>query len=62
MKEAFATACRRNGWTCRSVTVMYPGFKFGEGDHVVEIAKQALQKLIVHVNYNKVVAAVMQML
>ena len=27
------------------VAVMYPGFKFGEGDHVVEIAEKAAAKI-----------------
>lgn len=27
------------------VEVMYPGFKFGDGDYVVEIAKRAAEKI-----------------
>ena len=41
------------------VKVMYPGFKFADGDHVVEVAKRAAEKLVVHL-FTKVVAEVMQ--
>ena len=27
------------------VEIMYPGFKFGDGDHVVEVAKKAAAKI-----------------
>ena len=42
------------------VQVMYPGFKFGEGDHVVEVAKKAAAKIGRSVNYYIVVVEVMQ--
>lgn len=46
MKEAFATAAAEMGGRAEvGVTVMYPGFKYGDGDHVVEIAKQAAAKI-----------------
>lgn len=46
MKEAFATAAAEMGGRAEvNVTVMYPGFKFGDGDQVVEIAKQAAAKI-----------------
>ena len=46
MKEAFATAAAEMGGRAEvEVTVMYPGFKFGAGDHVVEIARQAAAKI-----------------
>ena len=62
MKEAFESAAGEMGGRAEvDVTVMYPGFKFGDGDHVVEVAKKAAAKLIAHVNYNKVAAEVMQM-
>ena len=41
------------------VNVMYPGFKFADGDHVVEVAKRT-EKLVVHLLFTKVVAEVMQ--
>lgn len=42
MKEAFeSTATEMGGRAEVEVTVMYPGFKFGEGDHVVEVARRA---------------------
>ncbi|KAA0549503.1 M20/M25/M40 family metallo-hydrolase [Bacillus sp. BGMRC 2118] len=42
MKEAFeSTAAEMGGRAEVEVTVMYPGFKFGEGDHVVEVARRA---------------------
>ncbi|WP_100331500.1 M20/M25/M40 family metallo-hydrolase [Bacillus xiapuensis] len=46
MKEAFEqTAAEMNGRAQVEVHVMYPGFKFGEGDHVVEIAKKAAARI-----------------
>lgn len=42
MKEAFETTASEMGGRAEvEVTVMYPGFKFGEGDHVVEVARRA---------------------
>ncbi|MFK2824292.1 M20/M25/M40 family metallo-hydrolase [Bacillus sp. B190/17] len=46
MKEAFEqTAAEMNGRADVQVEVMYPGFKFGEGDHVVEVAKKAAARI-----------------
>ena len=46
MKEAFETAAAEMGGRAEvEVKVMYPGFKFGDGDHVVEVAKQAAAKI-----------------
>ena len=42
MKEAFESAAASMGGTAQvEVEVMYPGFKYSDGDHVVEIAKKA---------------------
>jgi tripeptide aminopeptidase len=46
MKEAFETTAKEmGGEAIVDVTVMYPGFKFGDGDHVVEVAKKAAAKI-----------------
>ncbi|MDU1847402.1 MAG: tripeptidase T [Niallia nealsonii] len=46
MKEAFeSTATEMGGQAIVEVDVMYPGFKFGEGDHVVEVARKAAAKI-----------------
>ncbi|KAB7708834.1 M20/M25/M40 family metallo-hydrolase [Bacillus aerolatus] len=46
MKEAFEqTAAHMNGRAEVEVEVMYPGFKFGDGDYVVEIAKKAAARI-----------------
>lgn len=46
MKVAFEeTANQMGGRAEVEVTVMYPGFKFSDGDHVVEIAKRAAAKI-----------------
>lgn len=46
MKAAFESAAEEMGGTAEvEVTVMYPGFKFGEGDYVVEVAKRAAEKI-----------------
>lgn len=46
MKEAFETTAQEmGGEAIVDVTVMYPGFKFGDGDHVVEVAKKAAAKI-----------------
>ncbi|TYR82493.1 M20/M25/M40 family metallo-hydrolase [Priestia megaterium] len=46
MKEAFETEAQEMGGRAEvDVQVMYPGFKFGEGDHVVEIAKKAIASI-----------------
>ena len=46
MKEAFeSTATEMGGQAVVEVDVMYPGFKFGEGDHVVEVARKAAAKI-----------------
>ncbi|MGD6815617.1 tripeptidase T [Metabacillus sp. 84] len=42
MKAAFEEAAKELGGEAEvEIQVMYPGFKFGEGDHVVEVAKRA---------------------
>ncbi|HJV31392.1 MAG TPA: M20/M25/M40 family metallo-hydrolase [Bacillales bacterium] len=46
MREAFESVAEQMGGKAEvTVEVMYPGFKFGEGDHVVEIAKKAAAKI-----------------
>jgi tripeptide aminopeptidase len=46
MKNAFETAASEMGGKAEvDVQVMYPGFKFGEGDEVVEVAKRAAKKI-----------------
>jgi len=46
MKEAFETTAAQMGGKAEvEVTVMYPGFKFKDGDHVVEVAKRAAAKI-----------------
>ncbi len=46
MKEAFeSTAAEMGGSAEVEVTVMYPGFKYDHGDHVVEVAKKAAAKI-----------------
>lgn len=46
MKEAFETVASNMGGQAEvEIEVMYPGFKFGDGDEVVEIAKRAAEKI-----------------
>lgn len=46
MKEAFETVANDMGGRVEfNYEVMYPGFKFADGDHVVEIAKKAVGKV-----------------
>ncbi|CAI8784271.1 MULTISPECIES: tripeptidase T [Bacillus] len=46
MKEAFETTAKEMGGQADvEVKVMYPGFKFADGDHVVEVAKRAAEKI-----------------
>lgn len=46
MKDAFETVATAMGGRAEvNVEVMYPGFKFGEGDHVVEVARAAAAKI-----------------
>jgi tripeptide aminopeptidase len=46
MKEAFETTATSMGGRAEvDVEVMYPGFKYGEGDYVVEIARKAAAKI-----------------
>ncbi|WP_423407327.1 tripeptidase T [Heyndrickxia sp. MSNUG] len=46
MKEAFESAAQEMGGKADvDVQVMYPGFKFGEGDLVVELARKAAAKI-----------------
>ena len=46
MKEAFESAAQEMGGKADvEIQVMYPGFKFGEGDLVVELARKAAAKI-----------------
>jgi tripeptide aminopeptidase len=46
MKEAYETvAAEMGGHAEVEIEVMYPGFKYSEGDHVVEVAKKAVEKI-----------------
>ncbi len=46
MKEAFETVANEmGGEAIVDIEVMYPGFKYGHGDHVVEVAKIAAEKI-----------------
>ncbi|GGE54152.1 tripeptidase T [Priestia taiwanensis] len=46
MKEAFESVAKEMGGRAEvDVEVMYPGFKFADGDHVVEVAKRAMEKI-----------------
>lgn len=46
MKEAFESTAEAMGGRAEvDVEVMYPGFKFADGDHVVEVAKKAAAKI-----------------
>ncbi|MEC1722994.1 M20/M25/M40 family metallo-hydrolase [Schinkia azotoformans] len=46
MKEAFETTAKEmGGEAIVDVEVMYPGFKYGDGDHVVELAKKAITNI-----------------
>lgn len=46
MKDAFETVAAEMGGSAEvEVQVMYPGFKYGDGDLVVEIAKKAAKKI-----------------
>ncbi|RFU64233.1 M20/M25/M40 family metallo-hydrolase [Peribacillus saganii] len=46
MKEAFQSAAEEMGGRAEvDITIMYPGFKFAEGDHVVEVARKAAEKI-----------------
>ncbi|MEK5426651.1 M20/M25/M40 family metallo-hydrolase [Cytobacillus sp. FSL R7-0680] len=46
MKVAFESAAEEMGGRAEvNIEVMYPGFKFADGDHVVEVAKKAAEKV-----------------
>ncbi|MCH1626659.1 M20/M25/M40 family metallo-hydrolase [Ferdinandcohnia quinoae] len=46
MKDAFESVANDMGGSAEvEITVMYPGFKFGDGDHVVEVAKKAAVRI-----------------
>lgn len=46
MKEAFESAASDMGGRAEvDIKVMYPGFKFSDGDHVVEVAKKAVANI-----------------
>lgn len=62
MKEAFESTAEEMGGKAEiEVQVMYPGFKFGEGDHVVEVARKAAAKIGRTCELLKSGAEVMQM-
>ncbi|MBB5173026.1 M20/M25/M40 family metallo-hydrolase [Texcoconibacillus texcoconensis] len=43
MKQAFEEVTESMGGSCDiDIDIMYPGFKYGDGDEVVEVAKQAV--------------------
>jgi tripeptide aminopeptidase len=46
MKEAFESVSADMGGRAEvDVQIMYPGFKFADGDHVVEVAKRAMEAI-----------------
>lgn len=46
MKDAFESVAKDMGGKAEvEIEVMYPGFKYGEGDHVVEVARRAASKI-----------------
>lgn len=46
MKEAFEVTAKEMGGEAEvNIEVMYPGFKYGDGDHVVEVAKKAIANI-----------------
>lgn len=46
MKDAFETVAKAMGGRAEvEIDVMYPGFKYGDGDHVVEVAKRAIKSI-----------------
>lgn len=46
MKKAFESVAEEMGGTADvDVQIMYPGFKYGAGDHVVEVARNAAAKI-----------------
>ncbi|MFC5732921.1 M20/M25/M40 family metallo-hydrolase [Cytobacillus gottheilii] len=46
MKDAFESAAEEMGGKAEvEIEVMYPGFKFAAGDHVVEVARKAAEKI-----------------
>lgn len=46
MKEAFETVAKEMGGKAEVIVeIMYPGFKYGDGDHVVEVAKRAVASI-----------------
>lgn len=46
MKEAFESAAAEMGGRAEvDIAVMYPGFKYQDGDQVVEVAKKAAAKI-----------------
>lgn len=59
MKEAFESAASDMGGRAEvDIKVMYPGFKFSDGDHVVEVAKKRLPiSVVLHACYKAAVAA-----
>ncbi|MDT8861689.1 tripeptidase T [Alkalihalobacillus sp. MEB130] len=46
MKEAFESTAKEMGTSAEvEVEIMYPGFKLGDGDEVVEVAKRAMSQI-----------------
>lgn len=46
MKQAFEDVAKEMGGSADvTIDVMYPGFKYGDGDHVVEVAKRAVSNI-----------------
>lgn len=46
MKKAFEQTAEKYGGSADvEVKIMYPGYKYGDGDHVVEVAKQAIKQI-----------------
>ncbi|HET7616181.1 MAG TPA: M20/M25/M40 family metallo-hydrolase, partial [Bacillales bacterium] len=46
MKKAFEETAEEMGGSAEvEVKIMYPGYRFGDGDHVVETAKEAVRKI-----------------
>lgn len=46
MKQAFESAAKELGGEAEvEIEVMYPGYRYQDGDHVVEVAKQAIESI-----------------
>lgn len=61
MKEAFESAAAEMGGRAEvDIAVMYPGFKYQDGDQVVEVAKKRRQKSAGRANFRQAAAEVTQ--